>query len=81
MCLRQGRQCTNIMPMNKRQAKNLFGGRDQDLARAVGVTRSAVSQWKDELTQEQIDRVMGAALRLGKLDCQSMAQKIDLEAA
>ena len=53
--------------MTKHEAISLFGGRQVDLARAVGVTRSAVAQWPAELTQEQEDRVNGAALRLGLL--------------
>jgi hypothetical protein len=36
------------------------------LADAVGLTRPAISQWPDELRQEQVDRVIGAAVRLGK---------------
>ena len=37
------------------------------LARALGISRAAVAQWPDELTQRQIDEITGAALRLGKL--------------
>ena len=51
--------------MTKQQAKALFGGTDEKLAKALGITRSAVTQWRDPLTQEQIDRVVGAAVRMG----------------
>ena len=51
--------------MTKREAINLFGGRGSDLARAIGVTPSAVYQWGEALSLEQADRVRGAALRLG----------------
>lgn len=52
--------------MTKDQAAELFGGRDADLARALNLTRGAISQWPDELTVDQTDRVLGAAMRLGK---------------
>jgi UTP--glucose-1-phosphate uridylyltransferase len=52
--------------MRKSDAIALFGRTHQDLADAVGVTRSAISQWPDELTREQADRVIGAAVRLGR---------------
>ena len=37
------------------------------LARAVGLTRSRISQWPERLTQKQQDLVIGAAFRLGKI--------------
>jgi hypothetical protein len=55
--------------MKKKDAIKLFGGRVKDLASALGVTGSAVSQWGEELTQEQEDRVIGAAVRLGMYVC------------
>ena len=54
------------MTMNKIDAINMFGSAAA-LARAIGVTRSAVSQWPDVLDQAQADRVTGAAYRLGLL--------------
>jgi predicted transcriptional regulator len=53
--------------MTRSEAIRLFGSRQQDLADALGITRSAVAQWDEQLTQERIDRVIGAAVRLGKL--------------
>ena len=51
--------------MRKSEAISLFGRTQNDLARALGITKSAVSQWPEELDQEKTDRVLGAALRLG----------------
>ena len=53
--------------MTKAEAVRIFGDSNADMARALGVTRSAIQQWPDELTQEQSDRVVGAAVRLGLL--------------
>ncbi len=53
--------------MNKNQAADLFGNRTK-LAAALGITKSAISQWPEELTQEQVDRVIGAAVRLSVFD-------------
>lgn len=52
--------------MTKDEAAELFGGKHADLARALDMTRGGISQWPDELTIEQTDRVLGAAMRLGK---------------
>lgn len=53
--------------MNKRDAIRLFGSTVTELASALGLTRSAVSQWPERLRQAQADRVMGAAVRLGRV--------------
>lgn len=53
--------------MTKSDAIAIFGTTVTELARALGITRSAVSQWNDVLRQDQEDRVIGAAVRLGKL--------------
>ena len=53
------------MKLSKQAAIQLFGGQSQDLARALGVTPGAVSQWPEDLRPEQVDRVVGAAVRLG----------------
>lgn len=52
--------------MTKREAAALFGGKDADLARALGMTRAGIWRWPAELTSDQQDRVLGAAIRLGK---------------
>lgn len=52
--------------MTKKEAAELFGNY-ADLARALGITKQAISGWPDDLRQEQVDRVNGAAIRLGKL--------------
>jgi transcriptional repressor of cell division inhibition gene dicB len=51
--------------MTKQEAISLFGN-GASLARALGITRSAISQWPDDLDQPRSDMVNGAALRLGK---------------
>lgn len=53
-----------ILDMNKAEAINIFGSASA-LARALGLTRGRISQWSSELDQAQIDRVTGAAYRLG----------------
>ena len=53
------------MLMTKQEAIELFGGGHRALAEALGISRSAVSQWPQELDQEREDRVIGAAVRLG----------------
>ena len=50
--------------MTKAQAIKLFGHR-KELQDALGITRQALDQWPDKLTQKQADWVAGAALRLG----------------
>ena len=55
--------------MTKREAINLFGTAS-GLARALGITRQSVHAWPDELDQGRADRVIGAAIRLGKLPCE-----------
>ncbi|PUB82402.1 MAG: hypothetical protein DBP02_15230 [gamma proteobacterium symbiont of Ctena orbiculata] len=52
--------------MNKQDAISLFSG-VPGLANAMGTTRQAIYQWPDDLDQAKIDRVIGAAYRLGKL--------------
>ena len=59
--------------MKKSDAITLFGNRQRDLAEALEITESAVSQWPDDLPQSTIDRVVGAAVRLGKLPADHQA--------
>ncbi len=51
--------------MKKEDAISIFGER-KDLAAALEITPQAISQWPERLSQEQADRVRGAAIRLGK---------------
>ncbi|WP_407059243.1 hypothetical protein ACJBUE_20240 (plasmid) [Ralstonia syzygii subsp. celebesensis] len=51
--------------MTKKEAILIFGS-GAALGRALGVTRSAIWQWPDQLDQKQADMVVGAAIRLGK---------------
>lgn len=53
--------------MKKTEAVFLFNNSVADLAAALGITRHAIYQWPDKLKQEQVDRVTGAAMRLGKI--------------
>lgn len=52
--------------MTKDEAVALFGSdaTQADLGRALSMTRQAISRWPHRLSDDQIDRVLGAALRL-----------------
>jgi len=52
--------------MTKQEAADIFGGKHVSLALALDMTRGGISQWPDELTDAQADRVLGAAMRLGR---------------
>lgn len=52
--------------MKKQDAINLFGKTQVDLAKALNRTKSAISQWPDDLTLEQKRLVVGAAHLAGK---------------
>jgi hypothetical protein len=52
--------------MQKQHAIDVFGSA-ADLARELGMTRQAVQAWPDPLTQKQIDRLIGLAVRKGKV--------------
>jgi len=49
--------------MKKSEAINLLGGTPGMAAKAVGVSKSAVTQWPDELPQRIQDRVQAALWR------------------
>jgi len=53
------------MTLTKFQAIAMFGS-GAALGRALGITKSAVSQWPEVLDQRTSDEIIGAALRLGK---------------
>lgn len=50
--------------MKKTEAVTAFGG-VTNLAQALNVTRQAIYQKPEDLPQEDVDRIRGAALRLG----------------
>jgi len=52
--------------MLKSDAIRLFGGAQQ-VANALGLNRSRISQWPEKLPTRDADRVLGAALRLGRI--------------
>lgn len=54
------------MMLTKQQAIAIFGKTATELGSVLGLTRSAISLWPDELNQRQTDLVIGAAVRLGK---------------
>lgn len=56
-----------FQPMTKSEAIKLFTS-VAALADALSISRQAVYKWPDDLPQEQADRVIGAAIRLGRLD-------------
>jgi hypothetical protein len=51
--------------MKKEQIKLIFGGTYEKAAKALGLDKSSISCWGDVLTNAQVDRVRGAAVRLG----------------
>lgn len=60
--------------MTKQEAINTFGTASS-LARALGLTRAAISMWPDDLDQQRADRVRGAAQRLKKKIVRTNAQE------
>lgn len=50
--------------MTKIEAIALFGGDVKLLAEALGITRQAIYQWPDELSQRKADEVAGAFFRI-----------------
>lgn len=53
------------MNLTKQQATAIFGS-GAALARALGITKGAVSQWPDILDQQRTAMVIGAAVQQGK---------------
>jgi transcriptional repressor of cell division inhibition gene dicB len=53
------------MNLTKQQATAIFGS-GAALGRALGITRSAVSQWPDELDQQRTAMIIGAAVQSGR---------------
>lgn len=57
--------------MQKQDAIQLFGS-GAALARALGITRGAISLWPDILDQRRTDEVVGAAVRLGLMSSRTV---------
>lgn len=53
--------------MTKAEAIAIFGETQTDLAQALKVSRQLISWLPDDLPERYADRVLGAAVRLGKL--------------
>lgn len=53
--------------MTKKDAIDLFND-VKSLAAALGVSRHAIYQWPDQLDQRKVDLVIGAAVRLGRIN-------------
>jgi UTP--glucose-1-phosphate uridylyltransferase len=51
--------------MKKSEACKLLGGNQTKLGKILGRGKSAISQWPDELTEDQTNLVIGAAIRRG----------------
>lgn len=51
--------------MKKSEAKELLGGTLTRMGAAINRGKSALSQWPDDLTDDQINLVVGAAVRKG----------------
>jgi transcriptional repressor of cell division inhibition gene dicB len=50
--------------MKKSDAIKLFGGNNK-LAKALGKTPGAVSQWTEEMSEQRINEIIGCAARKG----------------
>jgi len=59
---------------NKSQAIKLFSSASE-LARALKISRGAVWQWPEELTERQINEITGAAVRRGLIKPKSINSK------
>lgn len=52
--------------MKKKDAIRLFGSTQEELGKALGGRgKSAISQWPDDLSEDQKNMVIGAAVRRG----------------
>lgn len=54
------------MGMKKSEAIKQLGGTVKAAADACDITPSAISQWPEDLTKDQIDRVQAALYRMSK---------------
>jgi len=56
-----------LLAMTKSEAIKIFSS-VASLAGALGISRQAVYKWPNDLPQEQVDRIVGAAIRTGRID-------------
>lgn len=52
--------------MDKKTASSIFGS-DACMARALELSKAAISLWPEQLDLSRQDRVIGAAIRLNKI--------------
>ena len=57
--------------MRKKIAYVIFDGR-VEMAKALGLTPQALTQWPETLSIRQQDQVIGAGLRTGKIDVRDL---------
>ena len=62
----------------KKEAARLFGSQTA-MARALGITRAAISRWHDDLTQRQKDEILGAAIRCGLIAYRPQDEKANFQ--
>ena len=56
-----------LLVMNKEDAHKIFGKRNTDIAKAVGISRQAVNNWPVKLSESIKARIIFAAIKLGKI--------------
>jgi hypothetical protein len=64
--------------MKKEQLKTIFGNYVK-AAKALGVTKGAITNWDTILDSHQVDRIRGAAVRLGVYNPDLFPQPNDKE--
>lgn len=63
MRLHRAAKCANLAAMLKEEAIRRLGGSPSAVARAVGISTAAVSQWPETLPPRIADRVIAALAR------------------
>ncbi|WP_302945262.1 hypothetical protein [Turicimonas muris] len=64
--------------MDKKTATSLFGS-GAALGRALGISKAAIGNWHENLSQRQQDEVIGAAIRLNKITLEKAKELINDE--
>lgn len=62
--------------MKKADVISILGGKQKDVARLLGITDSAVSQWPEKLPPAVVDRIVGAAMRAGLKSASKQLMKV-----